>query len=82
MEEREAPPPSQQVEIAVEPVDPSVYSVGPNAVIPEESFDETDDVRQWDGGTSDFTVDDVDSPVLLIEERLPKAEVISSEIQE
>ena len=81
MEEREAPPPSQQVEIAVEPVDPSVYSVGPNAVIPEESFDETDDVRQWDGGTSDFTVDDVDSPVRLIEERLPKAEVISNEIQ-
>ena len=82
MEEREAPPPSQQVEIAVEPVDPSVYSVGPNAVIPEESFDETDDVRQWDGGTSDFTVDDVDSPVRLIEERLPKAELISNEIQE
>ena len=64
MEEREAPPPSEQreLEAAATPLDPSVYSLGPNASIPEESFDESDDVRSWEGGSTDFTFDEDDEP--------------------
>ena len=64
MEEREAPHPSEQreLEAASPPLDPSVYSLGPNASIPEESFDESDDVRSWEGGSTDFTFDEDDDP--------------------
>tara|TARA_B100001564_G_scaffold175759_1_gene147905 strand:- start:111 stop:482 length:372 start_codon:yes stop_codon:yes gene_type:complete len=78
MEEREAPPPSEQKDLQEnQPVlDPSVYSVGPNASIPEESFDESDDVRSWDGGSTDFTFDESDeTPVAKL--TLPDVEVIA-----
>ena len=58
MEEREAPPVQMQVEVDEKTIDPSVYSLGPNATIPEESFDESDDVRSWDGGSTDFSFDE------------------------
>ena len=80
MEEREAPPPSEQreLEAAATPLDPSVYSLGPNASIPEESFDESDDVRSWEGGSTDFTFDeDDDPPVAHI--TLPEPEDIASD---
>ena len=80
MEEREAPPLAEQKDIQEnQPVlDPSVYSVGPNASIPEESFDESDDVRSWDGGSTDFTFDEVDeAPVAKL--TLPDAEVIAED---
>jgi hypothetical protein len=80
MEEREAPPLAEQKDIQEnQPVlDPSVYSVGPNASIPEESFDESDDVRSWDGGSTDFTFDEVDeAPVAKL--ALPDAEVIAED---
>ncbi len=78
MEEREAPPPLEQREhVETQAVmDPSVYSVGPNASIPDESFDESDDVRSWDGGSTDFTFDDSDEvPVAKL--TLPEAETLS-----
>jgi hypothetical protein len=80
MEEREAPPPSEQreLEAAAPPLDPSVYSLGPNASIPEESFDESDDVRSWEGGSTDFTFDeDDDPPVAQI--TLPEPEDVASD---
>ena len=80
MEEREAPPPSEQreLEAAATPLDPSVYSLGPNASIPEESFDESDDVRSWEGGSTDFTFDeDDDPPVAQI--TLPEPEGVASD---
>ncbi len=80
MEEREAPPPSEQreLEAAATPLDPSVYSLGPNASIPEESFDESDDVRSWEGGSTDFTFDeDDDPPVAHI--TLPEPEDVASD---
>ena len=58
MEEREAPPIQMQAEVDEKTIDPSVYSLGPNATIPEESFDESDDVRSWDGGSTDFSFDE------------------------
>ena len=78
MEEREAPPPSEQKDLQEnQPVlDPSVYSVGPNASIPEESFDESDDVRSWEGGSTDFTFEEIDeAPVAKLS--LPDVEVIA-----
>ena len=77
MEEREAPTPGEQREMVnQQPIDPSIYSVGPNATIPEESFDETDDVRKWEGGSTDFTFDEDDEqPVAKIS--LPEAEEVS-----
>ena len=66
MEDREPPAPSEQLLLQQEsnpPLDPSVYSLGPNAAIPDETFDESEDVRHWDGGSTDFTFDDDDAPV-------------------
>ena len=80
MEEREAPPPSEQKDLQEnQPVlDPSVYSVGPNASIPEESFDESDDVRSWEGGSTDFTFDEIDeAPIAKLS--LPDVEVIAND---
>ena len=53
----EAPPVQMQVEVDEKTIDPSVL-LGPNATIPEESFDESDDVRSWDGGSTDFSFDE------------------------
>ena len=59
LEEREAPPPSQ--EVPTQPVDPASYSLTPGAdQIPVESFEESDSVTSWEGGSTDFTVDEVD----------------------
>jgi len=56
----ERAPPTQEEQRMIEStdIDPSIYSLGPNAAIPEESFDETDDVRSWDGGSTDFSFED------------------------
>ena len=78
MEEREPPPPgSAPPPTEGTPLDPAIYSLGPNAAIPEESFDETEDVRAWNGGSSDFSLeeDEVISPVQP-ETRLPPSEVL------
>ena len=59
LEEREAPPPSQ--EIPALPIDPASQSLAPGAdQIPTESFEESDSVTSWEGGSTDFTVDEVD----------------------
>lgn len=82
MEEREAPSPTEVREsIAAQPIDPSIYSIGPNATIPEERFDESEDVRTWEGGSTDFTFDeDGEAPVAKI--KLPEAEVLAENIDE
>ena len=79
MEDREPPTPSEQLSLQQEsnpPLDPSVYSLGPNASIPDETFDESEDVRHWDGGSTDFTFEDDDPPVAKME--LPPADDIHS----
>ena len=79
MEEREAPTAAEVREsTVVQTIDPSIYSVGPNATIPDESFDESEDVRSWDGGSTDFTFDESeDAPVAKIE--LPEPEVLAND---
>ena len=77
MEDREPPALSEQLLLQQEsnpPLDPSVYSLGPNAAIPDETFDESEDVRHWDGGSTDFTFEDDDAPVAKM--TLPPAEDI------
>ena len=78
MEEREAPTAAEVREsTVVQTIDPSIYSLGPNARIPDESFDESEDVRSWDGGSTDFTFDESeDAPVAKIE--LPEPEVLAN----
>ena len=61
------------------PLDPSVYSLGPNASIPEESFDESEDVRRWDGGSTDFTFTDDDEPPVAKMELPEPEQVVSDE---
>jgi hypothetical protein len=62
--EREAPPVTQEVDIPI--VEPSAYSLGPKGEIIEESFEQSDSVREWSGGSTDFSVEDeitvVDKP--------------------
>ena len=79
MEEREAPTAAEvRDSIVVQPIDPSIYSVGPNATIPDESFDESEDVRSWDGGSTDFTFDESEeAPVAKIE--VPEPEVLAND---
>ena len=79
MEEREAPTAAEVRESAVaQPIDPSIYYIGPNATIPEESFDESEDVRSWDGGSTDFSFDeDEDIPIAKIE--LPEPEILAND---
>ncbi len=52
--EREAPEPDQQLE--PNPVDPSAYSIGPDSKIMEESFEQSEEVTQWSGGSTDFSM--------------------------
>jgi hypothetical protein len=79
MEERDAPAPTQVMEREAEPLDPSVYSLGPNAPIPEEMFEESEDVKSWEGGSSDFTFDESEDLPVHIEEKLPPVETIGDE---
>ena len=48
----------------------------PNAEIPEETFDESDEITEWKGGSSTFSIDDDDDePVSTIKvENLPESE--------
>lgn len=79
MEEREAPTPAEiQETISTQSIDPSIYSVGPNATIPDEQFDESEDVRSWDGGSTDFSFDEEDEPPVATIE-LPEPEVLEDD---
>lgn len=62
LEEREAPPPTSISER--EPIDPSVYSLSDTHAIPEENFEESEEISEWKGGSTDFTMDEADDPPL------------------
>jgi hypothetical protein len=75
MEEREAPPPGVTVDaLDAQLIDPSNYSLGPNAALPEESFEESEAVRSWGGGSSDFSFEDDDPPLKTMDEKIPLSE--------
>jgi len=54
--EREAPPVKQDIEVVI--VEPSAYSLGPEGEILEEKFEQSENVREWSGGSTDFSVED------------------------
>ncbi|MGB0237037.1 MAG: hypothetical protein ACPF93_08090 [Poseidonia sp.] len=65
MEEREAPKqptPSRAI-------DPSHYSLsGDGGPDDGESFEESEDIRSWEGGNTDFSFDDEDEPPKKLED--------------
>ena len=62
MEERVVDTTAPPVERA--PIDPTAYSLSGSQEAPEELFEETEDLVSWEGGSSDFTMEDVDEPPL------------------
>lgn len=80
LEEREAPPPEER--ISSREVDPSDYSMNPEIAIASEEFDGDDaNIKNWGGGSTDFSfIDDsddlpIESETLLI----PESEEIESD---
>jgi len=67
MEERKAPDPSERLE--QREIDPSAYSLSSNAKMIDESFDETNEIKSWTGGNTDFSDLDDDEPVSANEEK-------------
>ena len=58
LEEREAPPLDSTPEREV--IDPSIYSLSDQHAIPEEDFEESEEISSWSGGSTDFTMNDED----------------------
>ena len=56
LEERAAPPASEVIEREV--FDPSIYSLSDNHAIPDEEFEESEEISSWSGGSTDFTMSD------------------------
>ena len=78
LEEREAPLPSALPEREV--IDPMVYSLSDQLAIPDEQFQEIEDIASWEGGSTDFTVEDDGKPLSRIDPddlELPEPEVLS-----
>lgn len=65
LEERDAPPPEAQQ--PREAVDPMVYSLSDQHAIPDEQFQEIEDIASWDGGSTDFTVEDDQRPLSRVD---------------
>ena len=66
-------PPAEQREVIEQIVNPMAYSIGPNQKIIEESFQQTEDVKLWDGGSTDFSfsVDGEMAPVKSFDGKIP-----------
>ena len=80
MEERQAPDASMVVDRA--PIDPAAYSLSGSQAVPDEAFEESEEIVDWDGGSSDFTMEDIEeAPLGRIDPddlELPKPEDLSS----
>ena len=73
--EREAPPVAQDIEVPI--VEPSAYSLGPKGEIVEEAFEQSESVREWSGGSTDFTVGD--EPLTPLKSNFVKSDIPDSE---
>jgi hypothetical protein len=57
-----------------------VYSLSDQLAIPDEQFQEIEEIASWKGGSTDFTVEDDETPLSRVdpdELELPKPEVLS-----
>ena len=79
LEERDAPTPEER--IASREVDPSDYSMNPEIAISNEEFEGDDDnIKNWSGGSTDFSfIDEEDSTPQVSELVIPESEEIESD---
>lgn len=80
LEEREAPSPEER--ISSREVDPSDYSMNPEIAIASEEFEGDDaNIKNWGGGSTDFSfIDDEDNlPVETENLLIPESEEIESD---
>ncbi len=80
LEEREAPPPEERM--SNREVDPSDYSMNPEVAIASEEFEGDDsNIKNWGGGSTDFSfIDDSDNLPAEIENlHIPESEEIESD---
>ena len=56
-------------------IDPSAYSLSSSAKLVDESFDETNEIKSWTGGNTDFS--DLDDDV----EPIARVETISTDVE-
>ena len=80
LEEREAPPPEERM--SNREVDPSDYSMNPEVAIASEEFEGDDaNIKNWGGGSTDFSfIDDSDDlPIESDNLRIPESEEIETD---
>jgi uncharacterized Zn finger protein (UPF0148 family) len=78
LEEREPPPPEERLENR--DIDPSDYSMNPDTAIASEEFEGDDSsVKNWRGGTTDFSFIDEEAPPKIEQLAVPKSEEIESD---
>lgn len=80
LEEREAPPPEER--ISSREVDPSDYSMNPEIAIASEEFEGDDaNIKNWGGGSTDFSFidDEGNLPVETENLLIPESEEIESD---
>tara|TARA_B100000945_G_scaffold100824_1_gene79208 strand:- start:1897 stop:2253 length:357 start_codon:yes stop_codon:yes gene_type:complete len=79
LEDREAPPPEERVENRE--IDPSDYSMNPNTAITNEEFEgDESTVKNWIGGTTDFSfIDEEENQIKIEQIKIPESEEIESD---
>ena len=81
MEERE--PPTQPA--PSREIDPGHYSLSGESGTVNESFEESEDIRSWEGGNTDFSFEEEDEPLAKLDdpqaflEELPQPEELLEE---
>jgi hypothetical protein len=73
MEERKAPEPGQPIQ--EREIDPTAYSLSGSALPLDEEFQQTDEIKAWVGGNTDFSNLGDDEPVTKIENQKLKTDV-------
>jgi len=77
LEERPAPSPEERSN--AREVDPLDYSINPGSAIADEDFEGDDStVKNWSGGSTDFSFVD-DKPVKIEKNEIPESEEIESD---
>ena len=75
MDERKAPSPTERVQ--QREIDPSAYSLSSNSKLVSESFDETNEIKSWTGGNTDFSdLGGNEPPLSLPKEHVEDVELI------
>lgn len=80
LEEREAPPPEERM--SNREVDPSDYSMNPEIAIANEEFEGDDaNIKNWGGGSTDFSFidDNNDLPVKSESLHIPESEEVEND---